>query len=110
MATILQLAQMCENAYDGASESSVLTKAQQTALLTNLNAPGANGPWRVLLTSGQADLTQNHNEDWWDDGYFGVAYYNNDTHELVIANRGSVTFQNFVISDADLATTWSGRY
>ncbi|HLH29686.1 MAG TPA: hypothetical protein VKY31_00685, partial [Terriglobia bacterium] len=73
MATISELAQMSGNAYD------VTPSATQStgALLTSL--PG----WQVLTTSS-AQSSSN-----WQDGYFGVAYYNSTTHELVIANRGT---------------------
>lgn len=77
MATITELMQMDFNLYSGTASSG----AYSPQLLAGL--PG----WSIVAisTSPSIDPTGQN----WIDGYFGVAYYNSTTGELVIANRGT---------------------
>ena len=82
MASIALLAQMSDNVYDGISSTT-----QNNALLLAGFPPGSN--WEVFANSNQVPGNQN-----WSQGYFGVAYYNTVTGEVVIANRGTNSVQN----------------
>ena len=98
MATIFDLAQMSDNVYNGTSSAT-----QNVAL---------NGPLLKGLTNWTVFDNSNSNPKakFWNDGYFGVAYRNTVTGEIVIANRGTsptpfsdpVTFFKNLASDAAL--------
>jgi len=88
MATISELAQMSSNVYDGTSLDVLLKN------LTN---------WKVIENSNSLDPS------FANQGYFGVAYQNTVTGEVVIANRGTdvgngvaTAFRN-LLSDGALA-------
>jgi trimeric autotransporter adhesin len=96
MATISELAQISHNVYDGTSSTTQNTSAGSPLLA------GLSGNWEILANSNSG------NSGFWAQGYFGVAYFNTVTHEVVIANRGTdlndgpnVISQNLQ-SDADL--------
>lgn len=96
MATIAELIQMSSNAYDGTS-SALQNTTRGGPLLTGLSID-----WLVI------DNSNNNNNKFWTQGYFGVAYRNKVTGEIVIANRGtqlgagaSTALRN-LISDAAL--------
>ena len=89
MATIFDLAQMSDNVYNGTSSAT-----QNVAL----NGPLLKGltNWTVLdnLNTTPPGLS-------WSHGYFGVAYRNTVTGEIVIANRGTDNLKNLA-SDVGL--------
>lgn len=77
MATILELAELSSAVYG--------------------DTPLPNKNWAVMP---RPDGTSGSNPD----GYYGVAYINTTTHEIVIANRGTIwTSLANLINDADLA-------
>jgi hypothetical protein len=77
MATITELAQMSDNAYSGTA-SGTQYLGPGSPLLTGLSSN-----WEVIANS------DTQNSSFWSQGYFGVAYYNTVTQEVVIANRGT---------------------
>src|SRR5271170_2612959 len=98
MPTISVLAQMCSNVYDGTPGSS-----QDTGPSSPLLAGGLSSSNWVVFENSNTE-----NSSFWAGGYFGVAYYNTVTGEVVIANRGTdladgvtTAFQNLA-SDAQL--------
>ena len=78
MATILELAQMSSNVMGGTSS------AVQNVSLTGALLKGLTN-WAVIANSNAVPNTA-----YWADGYFGVAYRNTVTGEIVVANRGTV--------------------
>lgn len=98
MATIYELAQMSDDAYNGTSYPTP-SNAMQSRLLAGLDS----SDWEVFTTSTSQDPLD------WSQGYFGVAYYNTVTQEVVIANRGTDkdnganTLLKNVFSDIQLA-------
>lgn len=71
MATILELAELAYRVYgDAPTSTSSAWNSDWSALMSN---------WKPLLTSKSNP-----------DGYYGVAYINTTTQEIVIANRGTV--------------------
>src|SRR5574337_496401 len=99
MATIYELAQMSNDAYNGTS-SPTQNIGPGSPLLAGLSSD-----WTVVATSA-ALPTNNTN---WTDGYFGVVYRNTVTGEIVIANRGTdsndgwKTLLSNLLSDKGLA-------
>jgi Ca2+-binding RTX toxin-like protein len=98
MATISELAQMSDNVYNG-TNFAVQNTVPGGPLLT-----GLSGNWTVFADSNSLNPT------FWTQGYFGVAYYNKVTHEVVVANRGTElkkgpnTLVQNLLSDLALAT------
>jgi hypothetical protein len=74
----------------------------QTTQFPGLLLANLSKNWTILANSVATNPSS------WEDGYFGVAYYNTVTGEVVIANRGTqtgagpATFFKNLFSDAEL--------
>ena len=86
MASILELAQLCNAAYDN------------TPLPQDLPSGSLTGSvWKALDNSSLATDTVPA------DDYHAIAYVNTTTHEVVIANRGTRANRHDIFNDAEIA-------
>jgi len=95
MATILELAELSHAVYGDAPVPTGWLELAELSSAVYGDTPVPTG-WAVMPgpngTSGSNP-----------DGYYGVAYVNTTTHEIVIANRGTVASLANLINDAELA-------
>jgi hypothetical protein len=103
MATILELAELSNLVYGGASATAAAAILGGVAAnATEASATGAQ--WTLLMTSQDPSNPQLV-RDSQAAGYYGAAYVNNKTGEIVIANRGTrPTALADLFSDIELAT------
>ncbi|MDR3391640.1 MAG: DUF2974 domain-containing protein [Sulfuriferula sp.] len=103
MATILELAELSNFVYGGASATAAA--AILGGVAANATEASATGAQWTLLTTSQDPSNAPLAEASQVAGYYGAAYINNRTGEIVIANRGTrPTALADLFSDIELAT------